>query len=60
MCGSDPNALKIIKKYLEDARKLCAAFMNQEKAYARVYKKGLWGVLRISGVGMHFLEKIPS
>ncbi len=36
-------AVKIlVKKYLEWDRKLFASFMNLEKAYDRVDRKGLW------------------
>ncbi len=36
-------AVKIlVEKYLEKDRKLFAAFMDLEKAYGRIDRKGLW------------------
>ena len=37
----------ILEKYLEKDRKLFAAFMDLEKAYDRVDRRGLWDVLRV-------------
>ncbi len=48
------------EKYLEKDRKLFAAFMDLEKAYNRVYRKGLWDTLRVYGVGEKLFEGIKS
>ncbi len=50
----------LVEKYLENDRKLFAAFMDLEKAYDRVDRKGLWETLRVYGVGEQFLEGIRS
>ncbi len=50
----------LLEKYPEKDMKLFAAFMNLQKAYDRVDRKGLWNVLRICGVGGHLLEGIRS
>ncbi len=42
-CMNQIFAVKILmEKYLEKDRKLFAAFMDLEKAYNRVDRKGLW------------------
>ncbi len=54
-------AVKIlVEKYLEKDRKLFAAFMDLEKAYDRVDRKGLWDTLRVYGVGGKLSEGIKS
>ncbi len=54
-------AVKIlVEKYLEKDRKFVAAFMDLEKAYDRVNRKGLWDTLRVYGVGGKWLEAIRS
>ncbi len=54
-------AVKIlVKKYLEKDRKLFAAFMDLEKAYDRVNRKGLWETLRVYGVGGKLFEGVRS
>ncbi len=50
----------LVEKYLEKDRKLCAAFMDLEKAYDRIDRKGLWDILRVYGVGGQLLEGIRS
>ncbi len=47
-CVDQIFAMKIlVKKYPEKDRKLFAAFMDLEKTYDRVDRKGLWETLRI-------------
>ncbi len=58
MCGS--NFCFLVEKYLEKDRKLFAAFVNLEKAYDRVDRKGLWDTLRVYGVGGQLLAGIKS
>ncbi len=54
-------AVKIlVEKYLEKNRKRFAAFMDLEKAYDRVDRKGLWETLRVYGVGGKLLEGVRS
>ncbi len=54
-------AVKIlVQKYLEKDRKLFAAYMDLEKAYDRVDRKGLWDTLRVYGVGGQLLDGIAS
>ncbi len=50
----------LVEKYLEKDRKLFAAFMDLEKAYDRVDRKGLWERLRVYGVGRKLLEGVRS
>ncbi len=45
---------------LENDMKLFAAFMDLEKAYDRVNRKGLWYTLRVYGVGGCLLKGIRS
>ncbi len=40
----------LVEKYLEKDRKLFAVFMDLEKEYDRVDRKGLWDTLRVYGV----------
>ncbi len=42
-------AVKILEKYLEKDRKLLATFMDLERAYDRVDRKGLWDTLECMG-----------
>ncbi len=50
-CIDQIFAVKIlVEKYREKDSKLSAAFMNLEKAYDRVDRKGLWNTLRVYGV----------
>ncbi len=42
MCGPNFCSENMVEKYLEKDRKLFAAFMDLEKAYDRVDRKGLW------------------
>ncbi len=58
MCGSNFCRENIGEKYLEKARKLFAAFMDMEKGYDRVDRKGLWDNLRVYGVRGQMLEGI--
>ncbi len=54
-------AVKIlVEKYLEKDRKLFAAFMDLEKGYGRVDRKGLWDTQRVYEVGGQLLEGIRS
>ncbi len=58
-CVDQSFAVKIlVEKYLEKDRKLFAAFMDLEKAYGDVDRKGLWDTLRVYGVGGQLLEGI--
>ncbi len=50
----------LVEKYLEKDRKLFVAFMDLEKAYDRVDRKGLWDTLRVYGVGGQLLEGLRS
>ncbi len=50
----------MVEKYIEKDRKLFGAFMNLEKAYDRVDRKGLWDTLRVHRVGGQLLEGIRS
>ncbi len=60
-CVDQIFAVKIlVKKYLERDWQLFAAFMDLEKAYDRVDRKGLWDTLRVYGVGGQLLEGIRS
>ncbi len=60
-CVDQIFAVKIlVEKYLEKDRKLSAAFMDLEKAYDRVDRKGLWDTPRVYGVGEQLLEGIRS
>ncbi len=38
-----------MEKYIEKGRKLFATFMDLEKAYDRVDRKGLWDTLGVYG-----------
>ncbi len=60
MCGPNFCNEKLVEKYLEKDRKLFAAFMDLEKAYDRVDRKGLWEALRVYGVGGKLLEGVRS
>ncbi len=54
-------AVKIlVEKHLEKDRKLFASFVDLEKAYDGVDRKGLWDTLRMYGVGRQLLEGIRS
>ncbi len=60
-CVDQIFAVKIlVEKYLEKDRKLFAAFMDLKKTYDRVDRKGLWGTLRVYGVGGQLLKGIRS
>lgn len=60
-CVDQTFAVKIlVEKYLEKDRKLFAAFMDLEKAYNRVDRKGLWDTLRVYGMGGQLLEGMRS
>ncbi len=60
-CVDQIFAVKIlVEKYLEKDRRLFAAFMDLEKVYDRVDRKGLWDTLRVYGVGGQLLEGIRS
>ncbi len=60
-CVDQIFAVKIlVEKYLEKDKKLFAAFIDLEKAYDRVDRKGLWDTLRVYGVGGQLLERIRS
>ncbi len=60
-CVDQIFAVKIVvEQYLEKDRKLFAAFMDLEKMYDRVDRKGLWDTLRVYGVGGQLLEGIRS
>ncbi len=60
-CVNQIFAVKIlVENYLEKDRKLFAAFMNLEKAYNRVDRRGLWETLRVYGVGGQLLEGVRS
>ncbi len=60
-CVDKIFAVKIlVAKYQEKDRKLSAAFMDLEKAYDRVNRKGLWNTLRVYWVGGQLLEGIKS
>ncbi len=50
----------LVKKYLKKDRKLFVAFMDFEKAYDKVDRKGLVDTLRVYGVGGQLLEGIRS
>ncbi len=50
----------LVEKYLEKDRKLFAAFMDLEKAYDSVDRKGLWDTLRVYGVGAKLFEGVKS
>lgn len=46
-CMDQVFASKImVEKYMGKDRKLYAAFLDMEKAYERVDRKGLWDILR--------------
>ncbi len=60
-CVDQIFAVKIlVEKYVEKDRKLFAAFMDLEKAYDKVDRKGLWDTQRVYGVGGQLLEGIKS
>ncbi len=46
----------LVEKYLEKVRKLFAAFVELEKAYDTVDRKGLWDTLRLYGMGGNCLR----
>lgn len=48
----------IIEKYLQMGRKLFATFMDLEESYDRVDRNGIWGILKIYGVGGHILATV--
>ncbi len=50
----------VVEKHLEKDRKLFAAFMDLEKAYNRVDRRGLCYIIRIYGMSGHMLEGIKS
>ncbi len=50
----------LVEEYLGKGKKLYAAFMDLEKAYNKVYRKALWNVLRIYGVGGQLMERIKA
>ncbi len=51
---------RLVEGYLGKDKKLCAAFMDLEKAYDRVDREAVWSVLRICGVGGQLLKGIQS
>ncbi len=58
-CVDKNFAVKIlVEKYLEKDRKLLADFMNLEKTYDRVNRKGLWDTLRVYEMGEQLNEGI--
>ncbi len=60
-CIEQIFAVKIlVENYLENDRKLFAAFMDLEKAYDRVDRKVLWDAPRVYGVGGKLFEGIKS
>ncbi len=60
-CVDQIFAMKIlVEKYLEKDRKLFAAFMDLEKAYDKVDRKGLWETLGVYGMGGQLLEGVRS
>ncbi len=50
----------LVEKYLEKDRTLFAAFMDLEKAYDRVDRKGPWETLRVYGARGKLLEGVRS
>ncbi len=50
-CVDQIFAVKILVENIEKDRKLFAAFMDFEKAYDGVDRKGPWDTLRVYGVG---------
>ncbi len=49
-----------MKEYMGKYKKLYAAFMDLEKAYARADRQSLWSVLKICGVGGQQLKGIQD
>ncbi len=60
-CVDQIFAVKIlVEKYLEKDITLLVAFMDLEKAYDRVDRKGIRNTLRVYGVGGKLFEGIKS
>ncbi len=60
MCGSNIFLQDGSRKNIREKEKLCAAFMDLEKAYDRADWLAIWEVLRIYGVGGKLLSAIKS
>ncbi len=51
---------RLVTEYLGKDKKLYAAFMDLEKAYDRVNREALWGVLQIYDVGGQLLKGVQA
>jgi hypothetical protein len=51
---------QVVEKYLEKGKKVYSAFIDLEKAYDKVSRKGLWKVLEIYGVQGRLLQAVQS
>ncbi len=50
----------LVQEYLGKDKKLYAAFMDLERAYAKIDREALWSVMKMYGVGGQLLKGIQA